>query len=265
MNKYKWNIRHLYGIHSDPVNMDVVIVYHSKDAKILPHCLEGLKYVKELRNIYCISNEPCQYYVPETLAPFSLEYVKAYVGNVHPGWYLQQILKLYAGHMIPELSETYLVLDSDTVFVKDISFLNEKGIPKYATGIEYHAPYFEHIQRILPELKKQIIQSGICHHMVFQQTYIRELMDKVENIHGIPFWKCMLQNVDPLHHAWSGMSEYELYFNYMLKYRPDQIELRNLRWMNVQEIPYYQTKNIDELIDYTKQHADFVSIHSWYY
>lgn len=243
--------------------MDVVIVYHSKDNKTISHCLDGLKHIKELRNIYCISNERCHYYVDEAKAPFSLKDVALYVGKDRSGWYFQQLLKLYAWYIIPELSETYLIVDSDTIFCNDVSFITSAGLPKYAIGPEYHIPYFEHIQRLIPVLNKQAIHSGICHHMVFQQKYLQEMIKLVENIHNVPFWKCALQNVDPIHYTGSGMSEYELYFNYMLKYRPTEIELRELKWANVQDIPNSKTKTIPEILNECSS-LDFVSIHSWY-
>jgi hypothetical protein len=70
-------------------------------------------------------------------------------------------------------------------------------------------------------------KSGVTHHMMFQTKYVRELMDLVENFHGKnKFYEIFLECID--HSDISGASEYEIYFNYMLKYHPDEIKWREL-------------------------------------
>jgi hypothetical protein len=50
----------------------------------------------------------------------------------------------------------------------------------------------------------------------------------------------------------------------MLKYHPTEIELRELKWTNVQDIPNSKTKTVEEILNECSS-LDFVSIHSWYY
>jgi hypothetical protein len=73
-------------------------------------------------------------------------------------------------------------------------------------------------------------KSGICHHMMFEHIYINELINKIEKNHNDTFYNVFLKMVTEFLH--SGASEYEIYFNYMLKYNPDKIELRKLKWKN---------------------------------
>ena len=245
--------------------MDVIITYHPKDTTTLPYCLNRLhQHVHERRNVYCISSDSSSpYHFPETLFPFSKSDVAEYVGETRAGWYFQQLLKMYAANVIPNLSETFLIVDSDTIFINDVSFLTADGKPQYASGDQHHEPYFDHMSRLLPGLTKQTNRSGICHHMVMQKTYVNELMNAVEHVHMKPFWRCMLDQVSP--DIPSGMSEYEIYFNYMLKTHPDKIVLRDLKWSNVQGVPNYKQKTIPQIIKYCKPHLHYVSIHSYLY
>ena len=55
----------------------------------------------------------------EKIFPFSLDTVaKIHGKRDRNGWYLQQLLKLYAGKIIPNILDKYLVIDSDTFFLK---------------------------------------------------------------------------------------------------------------------------------------------------
>jgi hypothetical protein len=49
----------------------------------------------------------------------------------------------------------------------------------------------------------------------------------------------------------SGASEYEIYFNYMLNYHNDKIELRKLNWSN------------QDNLDVLSPELDYISYH-WY-
>ena len=211
------------------------------------------------RNIYLVSVDPNLQIdgcitISESIFPFSLKTVEEYHGkSSRNGWFLQQLLKLYAGLVIPDILGRYLVIDSDTFFLKPITF--DKNY--FCYGTEYHQPYFEHLKKLLPSLEKMDPQkSGICHHQMFETKYLKELFTMVEQYHAEQsttnprFFEIFLKNVDPQHYTASGASEYEIYFNFMLKYHPDQVILRPLRWCNA---PYIVTN----------ANLDYVSCH-WY-
>ena len=68
------------------------------------------------------------------------------VNNIHGlnnrnGWYLQQLFKLYAGIIIPDILDKYLVIDSIHFFIKPVKFI-ENNICLYNYGFEYNFPYF---------------------------------------------------------------------------------------------------------------------------
>ena len=102
---------------------DIVITVGPNDKDIIYKQIEFTKKnIIGYRNIYLICYDPAINIdgcitINERLFPFSLETV----GNIHGqldrnGWYLQQLLKLYALMIIPEILDKCLVIDSDTFF-----------------------------------------------------------------------------------------------------------------------------------------------------
>lgn len=251
--------------------MDIVIVVHSKDVKVLPYCLNGLNNIKEKRNVYLVSNEPLNYenttYIDEKLFPFTKRDVEEYLYEkdyFRAGWYYQQLLKLYSYLVIPNLSDNFLIVDTDTVFLNEVSFF-ENDRPLYATGREYTEAYFIHMDKLLPGLKKQFPEkSGIVHHTLFQKKFLTEFFDKVESLHKVPFWKAMMQFVDKETARQSGMAENETYFTYIFQYHKREVELRDLRWQNLNEVNgWYLAQNIPHLLEHCKTYLDFVSLHAY--
>jgi hypothetical protein len=232
--------------------------------------------VQDYRNIYLISYNKDVYVdgcitVDESIFPFMpfiANYFAAYQGKSNRnGWYFQQLLKLYAGQYIPDLLENYLVIDADVFFLKDIHFFTEDGKPYFACGDENHTPYFDHMRRLHPSLRKQRKESGICHHMMMNQGYLRALFEKIETYHHSkdndkPFWQLFIEQVQEhrnhsIDQAESGASEYELYFHFMLAEHPHEIEVRPLRWSNV-------THQNFQAHQYSQQsYYDYVSVCAW--
>lgn len=198
---------------------------------------------KEFNNVYIIN---------EKIFPFSKSDIRE--ENSRSGWYLQQLLKLYSGFVIPNILDKYLVIDSDTCFLKPTHFI-ENNIPLYNYGDEYHEPYFKHMKRMHGSLYKKFNDSGICHHMMFDKYYIKKLFDLVENHHNLKFWKVFINSIDDNDFRYSGASEYEMYLNFMMIYYPDQIKIRKLSWKND------SIKNLYDLNE--NKNFDYISYH-WY-
>lgn len=223
------------------MSFDIVIPLGPNEKNNIQRQIEYTKRnVMGYRNIYLVSYDPTIQVedcivVDEKVFPFSIKDVASYHGaRERNGWYLQQLLKLYAGFVIDGILDRYLIIDADVFFLKPISFITDDGKPIYTLGYEYHVPYFQHMARLDPELKKCMNFSGICHHMMFQRSFVSELFQMVEKNHpGLCFWKIFLQMVDTAHKDTSGASEYEMYFHYMVKHHPDQIAVRELKWQNV--------------------------------
>ena len=109
---------------------DIVIPVGPKDIDIINN---QIKYTKkniiDYRNIYLIScddtlNIDGCITINEDIFPFNIETVVKFHGkNQKNKWYFQQLLKLYASYVIPGIMNTYLVIDSDTFFLKPTTFI----------------------------------------------------------------------------------------------------------------------------------------------
>jgi hypothetical protein len=242
---------------SDAESFDIVIPVGPSDRKIIEEQIAHTKKnVLGYRRIYLIPYDPSLTVpgcitVNENIFPFSKKTVEKYHGKCRRnGWYFQQLLKLYAGKIIPGILDKYLIIDSDTLFLKPTLFI-EDGRCLYNYGKENHEQYFKHMARLDPDLKRMNrAKSGICHHMMFETKYIDEIFSKIEAKHGDLFYNVFLKNVDKNHVHASGASEYEIYFNYMLKNHSDKIKIRRLHWQD--------TKKINVGGEY-----DYVSLHAW--
>ena len=115
------------------------------------------------------------------------------------GWFLQQLLKFYAGRVLS--IGDYVLLDSDIVWFRNVSFVNATdvdGVPtryNYATSNQYHGPYVATLKRIsgLDLFKgKDVHRSGIVHHMVIMQRVLDDLIRRSDAMHGIEFWRVLL-------------------------------------------------------------------------
>jgi hypothetical protein len=210
------------------------------------------KNVKGYRNIYIVTDTTKNFnlklddciIIDESIFPFKMDdianYFYSYNGkNNRNGWYLQQLIKLYSGFIIENILDNYLVIDADVFFLKPIEFFEDSKYI-FTTSNEYHIPYFDHMKTLHPSFIKEHTKSGISHHMIFNKYYIREMFDLVENFHqdGRVFWRIFIESVKehlkyPSNCQESGASEYEMYFNYMLKNYSDIIKIRQLDWENV--------------------------------
>jgi hypothetical protein len=213
---------------------DIVIPVGPNDADVI---IRQIEYTKKniigYRNIYIVTSLPLVLNdcitISEEIFPFTLNTVIDYHRKQgRNGWYLQQLIKLYAGLVIPDILDTYLVIDADTFFIKPSTFF-KNGKALYNYGVPFHRPYFTHMAILHPSLKRiDNDKSGISHHMVFETKYIKELFNMVQNLHKKEFYVVFLEAV--CDYNGSGASEYEIYFNYLLYAHSTDIILRLLKW-----------------------------------
>lgn len=261
----------VYNFTNDPV--DVIIPSTEKDLDTLDYCIEGIRNnCSQVRRIIVISDKKLTdkaEWFDEKLFPFNKRTVAFYLlngdsqkageylnaPNPRVGWYLQQLLKLYAPYVIPDISKNVLHLDADTIFLNPVTFVNSHNGGQYNPGTEYHKPYFAHMDRLVPGLGRVFPEhSGISHHMLLQKDALDDLFRSVENYHKTEFWKAFCLQVNKIDLFLSGAASDELYFNFVFT-KTDQVEIRPLKWDNVPSI-----KNLKA---YKDQGYHYVSNHSW--
>ena len=173
------------------INIDVVIPYHEKDEYTIYKCLDSLHNIKNINNVYIISKKEFVYkdvkWIDEKIFPFT----KDEISNINPiipkdrsGWYYQQLLKFYIFN-VPGISNNVLLLDSDVIFLKEVSFF-EQGKPCYNFSNEYTPVYFENMKKLNPYFEKSVNHSGICHHMLFQKDIMHEIFNLIKKKPIIP-------------------------------------------------------------------------------
>lgn len=232
--------------------IDAVVLTTAKDTRAFVKSIEsGLKHLIDVDKFYVVTPHvedlkvhlvnimsPRIILVDESIFPFSGENISQVMfetvreKGIYPmtgssqfekgvwariGWYLQQLLKLYAGRVIG-LGD-FVLLDSDLVWFKDIKFFNDTSDSKvsvlsstssvatisnppysgrrynYVTSSQYHGAYLAILERIagVPFLANQPVhRSGVCHHMVVVQSVMDDLIRRAEEIHGLPFWQVLL-------------------------------------------------------------------------
>jgi Family of unknown function (DUF6492) len=257
-----------YPLTNDPI--DVVILAHPKDTETLGYCIKGIREnCMNLRRVIVVSSirlsDECEWFNEKNF-PFSLNDVVLAIGREDenkakkyfhhhwrpPGWYLQQLLKLYAPFVIPDISSNVLVLDADTIFMNPVNFLNGSNGGLFCVShLRPKQRYLKFAERLIPDYKKTKGYS-ICHHMLFQKPILEHLFYTVEKHHKNVFWKAFCYAVDLGRNK--GASEYEVYFNFALNHS-DQVEIRELKWKNSHDL-----KKADS---YKKAGYHFVSFHDY--
>jgi hypothetical protein len=235
---------------------DIVIPVGPNDLKVINNMIEHTKKnIIGYRNIYLVSFDPnivfknC-FTIDENIFPFNKESIVKIIGITNRlGWYLQQLIKLYSPFVIDGLLNNYLVIDSDTYFLKPTSFFSNK-LPLYNPGSEYHIPYFEHMYKLHPSFTRKTNYSGISHHMIFQKNILTELFKLIENYHKTEFWKAFLLCINKKDINGSGASEYEIYFHYLHLNYKNLFIVRPLHWENTNNLIF-------------KDNLDYISYH-WY-
>lgn len=229
---------------------DIVIPVHKKDLSVLEYCIDAArKKIVGARRIITISVEKytdSAEWFPESQFPFSMDLARQYTGG-SCGWYFQQLLKLYAPLVIPDIAENVLILDSDTVFFRQTKMFDHCGRPFYNISKDtkicrkpFDIAVEEHINKLWPAISRQHLPvefegiSGVCHSMMFNRKIISELFEKVEKYDkdGDKFYKIFLKHSNHHHSA----SEYQIYFNFLLIFHSNEIAIRKLKYKNTADL-----------------------------
>lgn len=234
------------AFHKSMESYDAVVCLGPNDKELLGSLLPNFRAnLPGCRTIFVITMaanflETCDTsgveFIDEDIFPVSKKDIDAaFQVPSRSGWYLQQILKLYAPLVIPRILENYLIVDADVYFHRPVRWF-EDGFVQFNVGHQYWTPYFEHMARFAPFLEKPIQASGICHMMPMKRSILMDFVERIEKIHGKPCWQAFLDAVDPEYYKHSGASEYELLFAFGILYHMDKCKVRILLWRNSKKI-----------------------------
>lgn len=259
-----------YNLVDDPI--DVVIVTHPKDKETLDDCINGIREnCHKVGRIIVVSplklTDQAEWF-DEKKYPFTVDDMIVAIGKgdkkkgekyfqYHwrpPGWYLQQLLKLYAPFVIPNISSNVLVVDADTIFMNPVEFLNDSFGGLFCDShLIAKKRYLNFAERFIPGMKRIYPHSyGVCHHMLFQRSILEDLFNLVEKHFHTTFWEAFCLNISL--DKDKGASEYQMYYTFAFN-RTHQVDIRPLKWTN--------SAKLEQRNSFKKRGYHFVSFHDY--
>ena len=246
--------------------IDIIIPYHCKDSDIFELCLAGcITNVRDLGRIYIVtSNTDLEFGDIEIVDEAELFddgltkfYVEAKLKKEFPellwrsGWLFQQFIKMGCAYAIPNLSDYYLVVDADVVFLREVCFFHDERM-LLAKSDEFHQPYFDFYERFLGE-SSDSKTSFVAHHMLICKSIMLELLHNIEGRFNKSWYDAVIDNIDGNNTLM--FSEYETYGHYCESHYPDKLTVRRLR--NIQRF------KMRSLLKILLNQADYVTIHNY--
>lgn len=219
------------------VPIDLVIPVCEKDLEILPLALEGARRQVQhpIAAIYIVAapspvveqfcrEHDCRFVDETTVLGYDARSLQVKIepsGRDRSGWIFQQLLKLSG--RVGE-SDYFLTLDSDHILLRPHTFLTEDRRTLFYGSREYHAPYYENMQRLIG-LEASSRLSYVAHKMLFSRKELAELRRTIEERQGMPWDRAIVASLD--RRVISGFSEFELYGNFIPSERKLQLPWRS--------------------------------------
>jgi hypothetical protein len=230
-------------------NIDIVIcisLFHGKYIKMLVNNIK--EYIINVNKIYLIMPtttlekysvyDPIVENIDENIFPFNKENIdNLFNCPERSGWYLQQLLKIYAPIIIKNMLDNYIIVDADLKFYKRINFF-ENDIMLFNTDEARWDPYIIHLKQLYSKIEIKSNKSGITNLMPMKRHIIEKLLKVVEDEHNDVFWRVFLNKVDSKHYQYSGASEYEILFHFSLTFFPSECKIRPIRFKNSEKFSY---------------------------
>lgn len=230
--------------------MDAVIPAHEKDFALLRNCIAGLlRWVEPIERVFVVSRAPFAtddarvLWTPEPAggaALPSLDEARAHVAAGHGdaatarvGWVYQQLLKLGAGDLVADLSDQYLIVDADVVFLRRVTFDADARF-MYCRSADDHEPYVAAYRRLLGA-DPPVDFACTAHHLHVDRALLGEMTAEIEARHGRPWPLAYLDAVD-----WgepSSINEQDTYAQWVLGTHRDVTRHRQLVWRESETVP----------------------------
>ncbi len=255
-------------IPASDLPIDVLIPSIDKDYDMLPYMIDGIRS--------CIQHPICQILIvaPESAAIKSIcaDHDAAFVNEAtvlpirkndidycvqgldRSGWLFQQFLKLSGDKLCQQ--RHYLVVDSDTVFIRPQSF-ERQGKTILSCNYEYYRPYFTIYRKLLNE-STDLPLSLTSHHMLFDQVRLQALKHRIEAVNKCTWYEAIIKHLDK--NEKSAHSDYETYGQFVYKHYREEVLLEY--WANL-SLPRHMLNLLPELKANYGAKYKTVSFHHW--
>ncbi len=146
------------------------------------------------------------------------------------GWVLQQILKLE--YVRNSQSAGVLIVDADTILIKNRIWLNSNGNQALMPSWEFHKPYFDFLSALPPFKSQKPFSprfSFVSHHILMQPEIVKEIYKACgwNNPKELVNYLCRLSSSE----TESPISiDYELYGHFLFLRYPEKVVLA--KWGN---------------------------------
>jgi hypothetical protein len=175
------------------------------------------------------------------------------------GWVLQQVLKLEYVRKSP--SAGVLIIDADTVMMKNRTWLNSDGNQVLMPSWEYHKPYFDFLSTLAPFKSHAPFYpkfSFVSHHMLMQPPIVKDIYetcgwDGPKNLVQYLYQLSSKESQSPI------SIDYELYGHFLFLNYPEKVTLA--KWGNT-SAKFTEDVSIDILKD-RYSHFASVSLHTY--
>jgi hypothetical protein len=227
----RYSIEHL----TSNIPIDIAIVTIDKDIETLQFSIDSIKKCVRhpIKRIVIITRQDdcfisfCENNGYEFINENEiLGYGKENFDNMRGrgGWLFQQLLKL--GYERYSESDHYLVVDSDTVFLKRRIFkYNNTTFFDYSD--EHHNPYKVAFNNLMG-FDYSYRLSFVTHYMLFEKKKLHEFKQYIEKKHSCKWDEAIIKCSDYSHS--SCFSEYETYGNFFGHFYKN--EIKRYYWFN---------------------------------
>jgi hypothetical protein len=243
---------------------DILLVCHSKDAKMLPLVLDKIKQnIFGYNKIHIVSDSInlINTNSPDIIIHYEQEVISADLTKINhrrPGWIYQQIIKLTQDVTL----DNYLVIDCDTIINRPISIFTETNTPYfYFTADQYHEQYFNYIKKHF-NIEKTHNHSFISEIMFFYRPFVKELFETVNLFNKEKIMEFVYNTVNPNEY----LSEFELYGNYITNRYPEVYTHKKIVSQSTGSFDQncWNLNNISNILSQnTLADFDVITFHTW--
>lgn len=248
---------------------DAILPFHEKDRPTIEKCCESLKNILGVKRIFLISKQNPSiantFFISENefndIIPLSfIQDIWNKSGSKYAyraSWIYQQLIKLAVSDMINDLSDDYLISDTDIIYLKNPYEEVQNGIfpYDYAYKGEYHEPYRLNYHRLMKEPTTAGF-SFINHHMVKNKFKIKELKQFIEQKNNKSWDEAIIDSLD--FESFSDFASDDLYGNWMFKYYNNKTKRVNIKILDITWIP---TEN--DIVNIKNAGYNILSSQSW--
>jgi hypothetical protein len=233
-------------------SFNVTLVNLIIPSQFLDH--ESITSLYQNNHLIRVIEEESIFNVDEMKSLFAMKFVG------RENWCLQQLLKYYS--VLNSKTDYALVLDADTIILREIPELGPKGETFLMPTLEYNADYYK-VLISLGIIEDWPPNSFVPHHMIYSVSDFHvmhhHLNEPLPNQLANQAMEVARQgSVSPF------SLDYELYAQFMMRHKRDRVLL--FRWANCRISPHSFAKlehHLPRFLPILKLFFNSLSIHSW--